>query len=74
MSGLSLVGVKGLLISVTPLVGHRLQGVQASVAAARGLSSTGSGVAVHRLSCSEARGIFLAQGLNLCPLHWQMDS
>ena len=54
MSGLSLVAMSGgsslvvvqeLLISVTPLVvGHRLQGVQALVAAARGLSSTGSGV------------------------------
>ena len=43
--GSSLVAVQELLISVTPLVvGHRLQGVQASVAAARGLSSTGSGV------------------------------
>ena len=29
---------------------------------------------VHRLSCSAACGIFLDQGLNLCPLHWQADS
>ena len=29
---------------------------------------------VHRLSCSFACGIFLAQGLNLCLLHWQADS
>ena len=35
---------------------------------------TGSVVAVHRMSCSTARGIFPAQGLNLCLLHWQMDS
>ena len=35
----------------------------------RRLSSCG-----HRLSCSEARGIFLNQGLNLCLLDWQVDS
>ena len=28
----------------------------------------------HGLSCSAACGIFLDQGLNLCPLHWQVDS
>ena len=28
----------------------------------------------HGLSCSEARGIVLDQGLNLGLLHWQMDS
>ena len=28
----------------------------------------------HRLSCPAACGIFLDQGLNLCPLHWQVDS
>ena len=28
---------------------------------------------VHRLSCSRACGIFLGQGLNPCPLHWQVD-
>ena len=26
------------------------------------------------LSCPEASGIFLDQGLNPCPLHWQTDS
>jgi len=31
----------------------------------------GSAVAMHRLSCSAACGIFLDQGSNLCPLHWQ---
>ena len=39
-----------------------------------GLCSTGSVAVAHRLSCSEACGIFLEQGLNLCPLHWQADS
>ena len=42
------------------------------------LRSTGSKCAVsvavvHRLSCSVARGTFLDQGTNLCPLHWQAD-
>ena len=30
--------------------------------------------AVHGLSCSVACGIFLEQGSNLCPLHWQAGS
>ena len=29
---------------------------------------------MHRLSCSVACGIFLDQGSNPCPLHWQADS
>ena len=29
---------------------------------------------MHGLSCPSARGIFLDQGLNPCPLHWQADS
>ena len=28
----------------------------------------------HGLSCSEACGVFLDQGSNSCPLHWQADS
>ena len=31
-------------------------------------------VLAHRLSCSEACGVFLDQRSNLCPLHWQADS
>ena len=31
-------------------------------------------VAACRLSCSMACGLFLEQGLNLCPLNWQADS
>ena len=43
------------------------------------LRSTGSrrqasAVVGHGLSCSAACGIFLDQGSNLCPLHWQADS
>ena len=29
-------------------------------------------VMARGLSCSAARGIFLDQGSNLCPLHWQV--
>ena len=48
---------------------------EVSLVAEHGLQSTGSEV-VHRLSCSAApgSGIFLDQGLNLCLLHWQVDS
>ena len=35
---------------------------------------TGSIIVVHRMSCFTAHGIFPGQGLNLCLLHWQMDS
>ena len=31
-------------------------------------------VVAHGLSCSAACGIFLDQGSNPCPLHWQVDS
>ena len=34
----------------------------------------GSVFVAHGLSCSVACGIFLDQELNLCPLHWQVDS
>ena len=37
------------------------------------LSSSGSVVVVHRLSCSTACGIFLDQRSKLCPLQWQAD-
>ena len=39
-----------------------------------GSRQVGSVVAVHGFSCSAACGIFLTQGLRLCPLHWQVDS
>ena len=42
-----------------------------SVAVARELQSAGSVVVAHGLSCSAACGIFLDQGSNPCPLHWQ---
>ena len=60
--GLLFVAVHGLLTAVASLVAeHRLY-------------SEGSVVVVHGLSCSAARGIFLDQGSNPCPLHWQADS
>ena len=31
-------------------------------------------VAAHGFGCTRAHGIFLDQGLNLCPLEWQVDS
>ena len=37
-------------------------------------SSAGSVFVVHGLSCLTACVIFLDQGLNLCSLHWQVDS
>ena len=60
---------------------HRLKGTWASVVqllgsivAVPGPQSTGSTVVGHRLSCSEACGIFPDQGLNPCLLHWQAVS
>ena len=53
----------GLFIAVaSPVAEHELQGARALV------------VVTHGLSCSTARGIFLDQGSNLHPLHWQADS
>ena len=38
------------------------------------LGTQASVVVAHGLSCSVACGIFPDQGLNPCPLHWQVDS
>ena len=65
MPGLSLVAVSG----GSPLAavgGLLLAG--ASLPVEHGLSSAGSVVVVHGLSCSMVCGIFLDQGLNPCPL------
>ena len=80
--GLLFVAMHGLLIAVAPLVaehGVQARGLQqlwhaGSVVVARGLQSSGSAVVAHGLSCSVACGIFPDQGLNPCPLHWQVDS
>ena len=50
------------------------QGLRASVVAACGLWSTGSVAVAYRLCCSTACEIFLDQGSNPCPLHWQVGS
>ena len=52
----------------------RALGTRASVVVAHRLQSAGSVVVAHGLSCSVACGIFLDQGSNPCPLHWQADS
>ena len=73
--GYSSVVVHSLLTAAASLVvDHGLQSLQALVAAAPRLQSTGSVLAVHGLSSLVAHGIFLDQGSNLCPLHWQADS
>ena len=41
---------------------------------ARALQGAGSVLVSHRLSCSEACGVFPDRGLNLCPLHCEVDS
>ena len=57
------VAVLGLLLAVSSLVAeHGLY-----------LGLAGSVVVAHRLSCPAARGVFLLQGLNPCPLHWQVE-
>ena len=58
-----------------PLVavwGHLILG--ASGCKAQALGQAGSAVVAHRTNCSTTCGIFLDQGSNLCPLHWQADS
>ena len=45
-----------------------------SCCGARALGMRASVVVAHRLICSTACRIFLDQGSNLCPLHWQVDS
>ena len=80
----SIRGERGLLFIAVHFscCGARALGARASVVVAHGLSSCGSralgaraSVAVaHGLSCSVACGIFLDQGSNPCPLHWQTDS
>ena len=79
----SLLVVQRLLIAVALLVMELgFYGVQASVAAARGLSSCFSQALAHansvfvaqELSCPAVCGIFLELGLKLCLLHRRADS
>ena len=69
------MGNKGhSLAAVASLVENGLSATRASEAAAPSLQSTSSVVVVEGLSCITACEIFLDQGLNLCLLHWQVDS
>ena len=52
----------------------RLLLVAASLAVTHGLQSSGSVAVVDGVSYLEACGVFLSQGSNLRPLHWQADS
>ena len=77
---LTFVAAHGHLRVATSLVAeHRLcarasaVGHAGSVAVVHSIWSTDSVAVVHRLSCSLACTVFLDQGSNLCPLHWQVD-
>ena len=48
--------------------------IAASLVGSTGSRCAGSVVVAHGPSCSAACGIFLDQGSNPCPLHWQADS
>ena len=61
--GYSLDAVPGLFVVVLSLV-----------AGGQAISMQSSVIVAHRLSCSEACGIFLDQELNPCPLHCKVDS
>ena len=81
MRGLSPSAVRGLLFVAVQvlLIASPVEeylGTQASTVATFRLRKllAGSEVVEQELSCSEARGIFLAQGSNPCPLHWQAGS
>ena len=64
-------GEQGLLsncsVWASPCAGLCCRGAQA-------LGPWGSVVVAHRLGCPVTCGILLDQGLNLCPLHWQVNS
>ena len=73
--GYSWVVLHRLLIVGTSLaMEFGLWGTETSVIMAPGLQSTGSTVGPHGLSGSKVWEVFLEQGLNPRPLHWQADS
>ena len=75
--GLSLLVTCGITLHRSTRPSHQ-RGV--SCCGARALGCAGSSSCLMRAqwfdppSCSTARGIFLDQGLNLHPLHWQVSS
>ena len=68
--GLSLVAASGGYSSLR-CAGFSLQWLL--LLRSTGSRRTSSVVVSRGLSCSPACGIFLDQGLNPCPLHWQVD-
>ena len=72
--GLSRCGAQASHSVASLVVENGLSVTQASVIAAPGLQSTSSVVVAKGLSCFTACEILLDQGLNLCLLHWQVDS
>ena len=71
MRGLSLVAASGGHSS-SRCVGLSLS--QPLLLRSTGSRRAGSAIVAHGPSRSAACGIFLDQGLNPCPLHWQADS
>ena len=73
---LSSCGMHSLLLLWTQALGLELQWLRQldSAVAVPGLQNTVSIVVVNGLSCSIECGVFLDQGLNPCPLHWQVGS
>ena len=63
------VAVRGLVAGASLVAEHRLW-----VHGLRWQWPVGPGVAVHLLSCSEARGLFLDPGSSRRPLHCKADS
>ena len=69
--GLSLVVASG---GYSLVAEHGLLIVMASLTAEHRFVSLVQVVVVHGLSCPVVCGLLLDQGLNLCPLHWQVDA
>ena len=63
----------GLISTGSRALGFQSLQVLGSLVPAPRLQSTVSTVVAHGRSCSRGCGIFPDQGLNSCPLHWQMD-
>ena len=72
--GYSLLRCSGFSLQCFSCRRERALGARASVVVACGFQSTGSVAVAHGLSCSAVCGIFLEQGSNPCPLHWQAGS
>ena len=74
-----LVAARGLALVVASegcflVVAHGLLTAVVSPVAEHQFVNLGQVAVVHGLSCPVACGILLHQGLNLRPLHWQVDA